>query len=259
MRGILFFMIALGVISGVAAQITSRVLVQGKISAPIGDDVEGVVVINHTSDQRTITDQSGRFQISLGFNDRVEIVAMQYQKFTVLVTKDVMDSRKLNVFLNESVHLLEEVVVAPHQLVGNPSMDIPAMEVALAGIRDVARLTAATINDTDYDWRDDALSAPHGIPLQAHRWVNGLNFVNIFKAIFTAKKKEQLPVVVEDEIRELYGTHFFKDYLSVEMDQINIFLLFAETNGLSALHLQQGNELELIELLIDQSKTYNRE
>jgi len=37
------------------AQITSRVMIEGKISAPIGDDVEGVVIYNRSSNKGTIT------------------------------------------------------------------------------------------------------------------------------------------------------------------------------------------------------------
>lgn len=43
------------IVSTSIAQITSRVMIHGKISAPIGDDVEGVVVYNRSTNKGTIT------------------------------------------------------------------------------------------------------------------------------------------------------------------------------------------------------------
>jgi len=240
------------------AQITSRVMIDGRISAPLGDDVEGVVVYNLTTKKGTITDQGGDFRISVGVNDKIEVIAMQYQKFVVMVNKGVLDNRRLNIFLNESVNLLEEVIVTPYDLLGNVSIDVKKINISESGIEEVATLTSERINDTDYEWTADELSELENKVFLEDRMIYGLNFVNLFKVVFQdeerAENKESTDI--DDKVRKMYNDEFFKTNLALEMDQINDFIFFAEDNGLNTSYLEDGNELNLIEFLVSQSKVY---
>ncbi|WP_299255128.1 carboxypeptidase-like regulatory domain-containing protein [uncultured Aquimarina sp.] len=240
------------------AQITSRVMIDGRISAPIGDDVEGVVVYNLTTKKGTITDNKGDFRISVGANDKIEIIAMQYQKFVVLIDKGVLDNKRLNIFLNESVNLLDEVIVTPYDLLGNVSIDVKKIGVEDSGIDEVAKLTSARINDTDYDWTADELSELENKVFLEDRMIYGLNFVNLFKVVFQDKDKKdsKKPMDIDVQVRNIYNDEFFKTNLALEMDQINDFIFFAEENGLNKSYLEEGNELNLIEFLVSQSKEY---
>lgn len=241
------------------AQITSRVLIDGKISAPVGDVVEGVVVYNRSTNRGTITDQKGKFKISAGINDKIEVVAMQYQKFIVLINKGIMDTKKLTIFLNESVNLLEEVVVTPYDLLGNVSVDVKKINITKSGIGEVALITASRINDTDYDWIPDEFSNVENNAYLDERMINGFNFVNVFKAVFQNKKLKvntSVSANVDEEVRRMYDDQFFRKNLNLEMNQINDFIFFAEDNGLDKTYLQEGKELDLIEFLVSQSKLY---
>lgn len=245
-------------INSAIAQITSRVMIDGRISAPIGDDVEGVVVYNLTTKKGTITDKNGKFRINAGTNDKIEVVAMQYQKFVVLVNKGVLDNRRLNIFLNESVNLLEEVIVKPYDLLGNVSLDVKKIDVAESGVDEVAQLTSSRINDTDFSWTPDELSELDNKVFIEDRMIYGLNFVNLFKEVFQNKDKEdsKVPDDIDVQVRKIYDNEFFRNNLALEMDQINDFIFFAEENGLNTSYLEEGNELNLIEFLVSQSKMY---
>ncbi|SEM20559.1 CarboxypepD_reg-like domain-containing protein [Aquimarina amphilecti] len=240
------------------AQITSRVMIDGRVSAPIGDDVEGVVVYNLTTKKGTITDDKGNFRISVGTNDKLEVIAMQYQKFVVLIDKGVLNNRRLNIFLNESVNLLEEVIVTPYDLLGNVSIDVKKIGVSESGIDEVAKLTTDRINDTDYDWTADELSELENKVFLEDRMIYGLNFVNLFKVVFKNKDngEDNVPADIDVKVRKMYNDEFFKTNLALEMDQINDFIFFAEENGLDKSYLEEGNELNLIEFLVSQSKVY---
>jgi len=240
------------------AQITSRVMVKGKINAPIGDDVEGVVIYNLTTKKGTITNNKGIFKINVGVNDKVEVIAMQYQKFVVLIDKGVVDTKSLNIFLNESVNFLDEVIVRPYDLLGNVSIDVKKINVTESGLNEVSQLTSARINDTDYDWTADELSELENKVFLEDRMMYGLNFVNLFKAVFKNNKKSKTKVVadIDVKVRNMYNDEFFKTNLALEMDQINDFIFFAEENGLDRSYLEEGNELNLIEFLVSQSKIY---
>ncbi|WP_378183146.1 carboxypeptidase-like regulatory domain-containing protein [Aquimarina sp. SS2-1] len=242
------------------AQITSRVMIDGRISAPIGDDVEGVVVYNLTTKKGTITDNQGSFRISVGTNDKLEVIAMQYQKFVVLIDKGVLDNRRLNIFLNESVNLLEEVIVTPYDLLGNVSIDVKKIDVSESGIDEVAKLTSDRINDTDYNWTPDELSELENKVFLEDRMIYGLNFVNLFKVVFQNKDKNKNKTAddIDVKVRKMYNDEFFKTNLALEIDQINDFIFFAEENGLNKTYLEEGNELNLIEFLVSQSKAYKQ-
>ncbi len=241
------------------AQITSRVMVDGKISAPIGDDVEGVVVYNRSTNQGTITNTDGFFKISVGINDRIEVVAMQYQHFTIMIDKGVIDSKKLNIFLNESVNQLEEVVVTPYDLNGNVAVDVKKIGFSESGIAEVSKQTSSRINDTDYDFTQDQLSSVENKVFLEDRMINGLNFVNLFKVVFKdkeeAKKKNHAPDI-DVRMRTMYNDDFFKNYLALEIHQINDFIFFAEDNGLDNKYFETGKELDLLQFLVYQSKLY---
>ncbi|WP_282090212.1 hypothetical protein [Aquimarina algiphila] len=248
------------IISVSKAQITtSRVMIEGKISAPIGDDVEGVVIYNRSSNKGTISTKNGEFKINVGINDRIEVVAMQYQHFVILVDKGVVDNRKLNVFLNESVNQLEEVVVTPYDLLGNVSVDVKKIGFTKSGIGKVADETSSRINDIDYDFTQDQQSTLENKVFLEDGMINGLNFVNLFKLVYNNKeksKKKKLPSDIDVKVRDMYNDEFFKDFLALEMDQINDFIFFAEDNGLSNRYFESGKELDLLQFLVYQSKIY---
>ncbi len=242
------------------AQITSRVMIDGKVSAPIGDDVEGVVIYNRSIDKGTITNKEGVFKISAGINDRIEVVAMQYQHFIILVDKGVVDSKKLNIFLSESINTLEEVVVTPYDLLGNVSVDVKKIGFSQSGIGEVAEQTSSRINDTDYDFRPDELSSVENKVFLEDRMINGLNFVNLFKLFYNKKasRKKKDSVDIDVQVRDVYNDEFFKDYLALDIDEINDFLVFAENNGLNTKYFESGKELDLLQFLAYQSKLYRQ-
>lgn len=248
------------IISFSKAQITtSRVMIEGKISVPIGDDVEGVVIYNRSSNKGTISAKNGGFKIKAGINDRIEVVAMQYQHFVILVDKGVVDNRKLNIFLNESVNQLEEVMVTPYDLLGNISVDIKKIGLTKSGIGQVAEETSSRINDIDYDFTQDQQSTLENKVFIEDGMINGLNFVNLFKLVYNNKEKSKKKKVRSDidvKVREMYNNEFFQDFLALEMDQINDFIFFAEDNGLSNRYFESGKELDLLQFLVYQSKIY---
>lgn len=254
---IIFFLCMLSTIS-VCAQIISRVSIDGTINAPIGDDVEGVVIYNTSTNKGTITDAEGNFQIIAGINDKLEIVAMQYQKFVIVIDKGIVQNKRLNVFLNESVNVLDEVVVTPYDLLGNVKVDVQKINVKEANISEVADVSAAQINVADYQWTPDEYSPVESNIPMVNSMKYGLNFVNLFKAVINSKK-EAKKKEIDVAIREVYDDQFFKTNLNLELNEINDFIFFAEENGLDSSYLKKGREMDLIQFLIIQSKRYKKQ
>jgi len=178
-----------------------------------------------------------------------------------LIDKGVVDSKRLNVFLNESINQLEEVIVTPYDLLGNVSVDVKKIGFSESGIGEVSKETSTRINDTDYDFRPDEVSTLENKVFLEDRMINGLNFVNLFKLVYNNKensKNKKKPKDIDVKMRDMYNDDFFRNFLALEMDQINDFIFFAEDNGLDNAYFEIGKELDLLQFLVYQSKLYRQ-
>lgn len=110
--------------SAIFAQEIDRTKVAGKISVPNGDDAEGINVYNISSQKGTVTNADGTFEIEVAENDRVQITALQYQSFTVVIDKGIVEQKRINIFMNPAINQLDEVVVRPYDLSGNINVDV---------------------------------------------------------------------------------------------------------------------------------------
>ncbi len=113
------------------AQDIERVSVKGTITAPIGEDVEGINIYNLSSQEGTVTDAEGVFNLRVGINDRVQVTALQFQSFTVIVDRGVMDVREMNIYMNPAVNQLEEVIVRPYDLSGSIVVDVRRIQTSV--------------------------------------------------------------------------------------------------------------------------------
>ena len=94
----------------VIAQEIQRVEVNGKIIVD-SPDVEGVTIFNKSTNRGTVTDFEGKFQILVTLNDRLEISALQFEDFEVVITQEIIDSKKVTVVLIEEINKLPEIII----------------------------------------------------------------------------------------------------------------------------------------------------
>ncbi|UJH91090.1 carboxypeptidase-like regulatory domain-containing protein [Antarcticibacterium sp. 1MA-6-2] len=261
MKKILIFILILFCCK-VYSQDKLRVGVDGSIQMPAEDEARGVSVFNLNTNRGTVSNDAGEFRLNVGVNDSIRISAVQFQGFTVVINEGVINSRQLNINVTEVVNELPEVIVSPYDLTGNVQVDI-------------ARLPVVNIPDTlngmqvqnmyfEADAAPNTQDAPYNTALATYqtRLVNGLNFVNLFKALLISSRQEQVQqpsASLEMDVRELYGDEFFKENLNIEIENINEFIYYADENGLEEHMLRKGNELELIDFLVEQSKKYKRQ
>ncbi|WP_148783540.1 carboxypeptidase-like regulatory domain-containing protein [Aquimarina intermedia] len=252
-------LIFIGFSGVVNAQIDTRSLISGEINVPIGDNSEGITIYNRTTNKGTITNENGEFQISAGINDRIDVIAMQYQKFTVIVDKGIVARKTLKIVLHEAVNQLDEVVVSPYDLAGNVDVDVKRIPVNEGNIAEVANETSGRINDSDYNFTPDQLTTPENDVMLQNRMKNGLNFVNLFKLVVGDQNEDEQKstFATENRLRNLYNDEFFKQEFDLELNEINDFIAFAKENGLDDSYLKEGKELDLIEFLRTQRLQYN--
>ncbi|HIB36463.1 carboxypeptidase-like regulatory domain-containing protein [Mesonia sp.] len=239
------------------AQIDARTLVKGKINVDVNSSAEDINVYNVETTKGTITNEYGEFLISVKKGDKLFFSGIQYQDFNVIIDENVVNSGKLNITINEAVNELDEVTVRPYDLSGNVEVDVAKIKTVDANFPQLS--SAEMVTTTDYEFRPDSHSKVENDAIDKSYLTNGLNFANIFREIFKSNKNEEKEIVrdeIDVQIRKVYNDDFFRKNLDIDRENINEFIYYAEENGLQENMLQQGNELALIEFLIDKSKTY---
>lgn len=231
-------------ICSVSAQDDERELLRGQVlhrNANVPDET----VINITTENATITDEAGRFIISVKVGDEVAFTAVNYKLQIIEITEELLKKGRLVVEVEEKVTELEEVVVTPEQ-------QQKFLEVQNERFK-------------EFEFEEDRSSEVRNIALsQTERGRQGdLNFVNIFKALLNAGKKikteERLPMQPSEVLRLVYDDEFFVLDLKLPQDKIDSFLLYLDTKNPTQSLLKKDNEFELIDFLVTHSKTYLKE
>lgn len=265
----LAFLLFVVISTSLFAQDIDRVIVEGKIHVPNDEDAEGISIYNVSAQQGTVTDADGAFKIAIAENDRLQIFALQYKSFTVVMDKGVVEQKKLNIFLNPTITQLDEVVIRPYDLSGNVQADIEKIPTYSIG------------NDWDlsykslefgYNFTRDQYSAIEGNvaeeALNSNNLTDGLNFVSlaggVSNLLFPRGKKlnsvEKLRVKesLSNNMQQRFNREFIHDNFDIPREKTSDFLFFAQENGLEERLLKPENEMQLMEFLHKKSKEYKK-
>ncbi|CAM3451652.1 carboxypeptidase-like regulatory domain-containing protein [Aequorivita lipolytica] len=251
------------------AQDIDRTKVSGKIHVPQGEDSEGISVYNISSQKGTITSADGTFEIELAENDRIQITALQYQSFTVVVDRGIIQRKVINIFLNPAVNQLEEVVVRPYDLTGNINVDVKKIPTY-----NVTKNWDLSYKNLEYGYtfeQDDktaiagnaAEEALHGNALK-----NGANVLALLGGvaqllfpkgdkISPAQEQEDLSTI-SNNIQQRFSKDFIAANFAIPEDKAVDFLFFAQENGLNKDLLKPENEMQLMEFLFKKSNEYKK-
>lgn len=241
------------------SQDINRIEVFGKIIVD-NVDLEGVTVYNTSSNKGTVTDIDGQFSIEVALNDRVEVSALQFKKFVIVINKDIIDSKILTVFLVERVNKLDEVVILSYGLSGNLNVDIgsvktfnPDLDAIFFGIQ----------NMDDYEFSDDNKSGVINMAMEQGRYYNGIDFAQIIGLLLKPLFKSKTKNIINNSntykyLTSKYSLSFLIKNLNIPQNSINEFVYFVEDNGFDQSLMEDGNELQFLEFLIKQSVEFKK-
>lgn len=263
----LFFLLFTVISPILFAQDIVRVKVEGKIHVPQDEDSEGISIYNVSSQKGTVTDADGAFEIEVAENDRLQIFALQYKTFTVVMDKGVVDRKKLNIFVNPAITQLDEVVIRPYDLSGNVRADIEKIQTYY--ISKDWDLSYKSL-EFGYNFERDQSSAIEGNAaeeaLNSHHLRNGLDFIAIMGGVgnllFPNNKKlnsvEQVKTkeTLSNNMQQRFSREFIHDNFDIPREKTYDFLFYAQENGLDERLLKPENEMQLMEFLHEKSKKY---
>lgn len=262
MKKIIIFLVCILAGSFGIAQEQERIGINGTIQMPEGDDSEGISVFNLNTGRGTVSNNAGEFNIEVALNDSIRVSAVQFQNFTIIIDQGIIDSGQMQILVNEVINFLPEVVVNPYDLTGNVRVDIVRLEVV--ELPDTLRASDVQKTYVTADEDDHLRTEPmnDAFAMSEDRLVNGLNFVNLFKELLKSGKDQQINKNVEalnSKVRLIYNDQFFKEYMGIKLENVAEFLFYADDKGLSEEMLREGNELDLIQFLIEKSKEFKKQ
>ncbi|MGB5555413.1 MAG: hypothetical protein WBM83_12195 [Flavobacteriaceae bacterium] len=197
-------------------------------------------VINVTAEHATITDHDGRFAIAVKEGDDIAFTAVNFEIEVVTITKEILKKNRLVVEVNEKVTELDEVVVTPEN--------------------QEKFLQVKNEQFKDFEYEQDRSTEVENIGMQSTKGLqDGINFVNIFKALLKSNKgKEETgpKLKVSEVLRSVYNDEFFVVDLKLPQDKIDAFLLYCDAKMPEQALLKKSNEFELIDFLVTHSKSF---
>ena len=245
------------------SQSISRIEVKGQIVVD-SPDLEGVTVYNSSSNKGTITDAEGKFTLRVMLNDRIEVSALQFEKFEVVISQDVLDAKSMTIFLVERINKLDEVHILPYGLSGNLATDLDKTKTVKPNLD---ALYFGLANVEDFEFRDDYKTEVRNIAIQQTDFRYGADFVKIaslLKGVFVGsssddagKKKYKKPEI--RTISSKYSTEYLLKRLNIEKSEIKDFLSFVEQKGFDNTLLDDGKEFEFLDFIISQSLEFEKQ
>lgn len=198
-------------------------------------------VINIDNENATVTDEKGEFLIEVRKGDKLAFTALNFELKTVEISDVIMENERMIVEVNEKITELDEVVITP--------------ENRAAWIQNQNAQFKEYVFEKDHS---TPIRTNYAIPVSQRGMVNGINFVNIFKALFksNSSKDQGTPILPSQVMRQVYDDEFFVVDLKIPQDQIDAFLYYVDDNLPSQELMKQDHEFELIDFLVDESKNF---
>ena len=241
MRIVIFLLL----VSNLVFSQDKRTWIRGKVLYK-NINVVSANVVNNTSGQATITNEDGEFEMKVRLNDRLVFSSVQYEIRSTTIDKDILQKSRLVIDVNEKVTILDEVVVGPENT--EKFLDLKKEEFKKV------------------DYIADKSTRIKNEILKAGTFNNGLNFINLYKAIAKSSNKVELDkkninslkYKPSDLIREVYDDSFFVTTLGIKKDNISEFLLYCNDRFPSKVLFKKSNEFQLIDFLINQSEKFKK-
>ncbi|MDT0689447.1 hypothetical protein RM549_06600 [Salegentibacter sp. F188] len=257
-----FLFLSLLVLTSVVGAQESRGLLDGRVLVPAGDDAGGITIFNKNLRSGTITDDNGDFEIMARQGDSLVFSAVQFNDFTIVVTENLMEERVMTINLNAAVNDLPEVKIS--DLSGIIEVDVKRIRV-IGGEKEwvstpeLLRLKSMPERYRTGYVRNDAMGNVTASDYQ------GLNFANIFRAIFNQKgrNKENVEKLLPKEMANLiwfrFGEEYFTKTLNIAREHTSDFLFYVIDNGLTQEMLKTKNDLEIMQFLFEQKENFKQE
>ena len=217
----------------------NRELIQGKVIYR-NIDVPAANVINNTAQSSTITNDQGEFEIYAKEGDEIIFSSVQYIIRTVRVNKEILENKRIIVQINQRVRELDVIVVTPE----DTQKFLDLKEEQFKG----------------FDYVADKSTKIQNVLTDNRQFVDGLNFINIFKLLSTIvdskSDEEKLNIIPSEVLPYILDENFFNEVLELKSFEINDFLLKLDSDRQMKNLILDKNQFLVIDYLLNKSDEY---
>ncbi|WP_213520744.1 carboxypeptidase-like regulatory domain-containing protein [Nonlabens sp.] len=264
MKKMLLFLLLVG---GLVSAQKERIQIQGVINSTTNEPLEGVTVFNLSSLEGTVTNEEGGFFIHAREKDQLSFKAVQLESFSLTITKNVIEDRKIIISLSEGVNQLDEVVLVD----GLMRIKVKKTTYVDPKIDEVSEFNVKTrAVDRMENTMSDRIKQPEEYAVRNEAFNQSqprFNMSNIFGALASLALLGTLegldvntgsPPKVDKEkfdvymLKNKYRTEYLLEYLKIPEEHLFEFMYFSKDNGLNASMFEPERELDLLQFLSNQ-------
>ncbi|MFV0540948.1 MAG: carboxypeptidase-like regulatory domain-containing protein [Aestuariibaculum sp.] len=224
------------------------------------NDVEAITIYNTSANKGTITDQNGTFTIAAAANDILEISALQFETLTISISKEVIDTKTLKVFLTEEVNVLDAVLLRSG-LSGSLYLDISESKRPMNIGIDLGNMDAMALYD-DKAFDKSVVSNELKRLTSKGELYNGINFIGIIGLLTKSKKKKKNSNNTDIQHRkqktlvDIYTHKYISETYNIPENQVEAFFAFIENDSFPTELYDNKNTFLRMEYLFKQSKRF---
>jgi hypothetical protein len=222
-----------------------REIISGKVnyhSTPISD----VHIVNKNSNQGTITNDVGFFEIPGSIGDTLAFSHINLEIQEMVITKKILSESKIEINLQEKTYALEEIIFEKPRSIFYVDPEI---------------MPQPTVNATTLNLPYTNTKAKKNyaiLKVNSGATVNLDNLINSINGAYK-RRKELQKITLEDsvlsKIRKQYTDDFFITDLHIKQENINQFLNYCYKKNV-IYHFNQKENLKLTRILMNESKTF---
>ena len=189
----------------------------------------------------------------IGGNGFFDILAKP--KDTLLITSLALKSKKV---ILVDLDFKEKLYVVKMELFNNQLKEVvigQKITPKIAGSQEIV----------DTEFIDGSQSSPINRTMAYDGLENGLDFIRVGKMVarlFKQKNKEKVPSVSEeffiDKVQRQFGTYFFTNTLKLKEEEINLFLIFCDSDENAKKISNSNNTFQMIDFLITKNIAFKK-
>ena len=210
--------------------------------------LKDVHILNKTSQIGTITNDGGKFKIVVNENDTLLVSHLNFKNQEILITHKIIKERAIIISMKDETYVLDEVSISKPKSIFHIDKDIMPHNAPIVNAKTL-KLPYAN-SKPKKDERIVKLNSGFAISL-----TNLITTLNGSKK--RARKANELYKQDKNlqKIRKHFTDDFFVTDLKIKKQYINQFLNYCASKNIIR-HYQSDNQLRLIKVLLEESKTF---
>ena len=235
----------------VSSQSIGEYDLEGRVYSDDGD-VAATHVLNTTKNRAAITDINGYFKITVALNDTIVFSAVQYKRKEIVVTRSVLESKFINVPLENVLNELDEVVVMPYNLTGDMSRDADRLDTGQI-------ITAASLGLPNAYVKPLTKAERQLYAATANPYMSFDPLINAItgrtKDLKNQVKREKAYARTE-RVKQFYQDSLIVADLKIPLEKIDDFMYFCEIDSSFQTTVDSHDKLRIWDFMVHKSAIY---